>query len=147
MKYLSIKNTPDGLRLARCLIMSNITHKDLAVSDTNLIGVSKSTFVWEHFDSNSRWVAEWEEIYIPLDTIKLDPFAAMREGVSILIRGRGVVRIIGSEINTTSSHMYFKCRSDYCKYDVFVYPLDLTLDLTAIERGELDGVSIVEVEE
>ena len=155
MKYLRITNTPDGIRLARCLIGS-MTKSNRVLSGVSETEGEKFFIAWE--DSyGACWI---NSVLLPLDTIKLDPFAAMREGISVRAMYHGSfcyydgsddpsMQLIGtikmSEI--CGEQVVFKIRDYKTGEDGEFYSKEITIDLTAIERGELDGVSIVEVVE
>ena len=142
MKYLKITNTPDGLRLARCLVGSPC--KAQTASHKNeyygvIVGADSEIIV-----RNGKHLHSERYVDIPIDTLKLDPFAAMRYGVSVVgTDGCSIKGIIVSVSQYDPLHANRFCINNmmtFCQEEI-------TLDLSAIERGEVDGASVVEVGE
>ena len=140
MKYLKITNTPDGLRLARCLVGSPC--KAQTASHKNeyygvIVGADSEIIV-----RNGKHLHSERYVDIPIDTLKLDPFAAMRYGVSVVGK---------SELDCSIGHVSNINERPPCMVEVngegVYYLNEITLDLSAIERGEVDGASVVEVGE
>ena len=141
MKALKLSNTPEGLKLARCLFGSPIICQYGAIDNHESILCGQHTtetgasvfVVSSNFFLKFRGVGQ---IIIPIDTMVFDPFAAMREKVSIVECGfhayptKGFTTCI--EDNTLSIG---------CSFHAFIGDVTLDIDWAAT----LDGVEVVEL--
>jgi hypothetical protein len=141
MKYLKITNTSDGLRLARCLIGSPV-YRNRPI-DVTLIGTANNgaRFYYEYnqfldIGDNDRIIVDnTNEILLLIDTLKLDPFAAIANGVSIVVdfgiwgKERGIIGYPCKVFSSMLSGVMNK------------YPVSLNIEAAA----KLKGVEVVEL--
>jgi len=142
MRALKIKNTPDGLRLARCLVGS------CQENEMKLVGIdeqSKSPFMLVHTSLESIFPSTAEEIILPLSTLKLCPFVAMREGITVISFAYEIEDTMSGEIVSISTDRLDKSLSSIIMYNGDWFRCkdvsDITLDIEAACR--LDGVEEV----
>lgn len=93
MKYLKLTNTPECLKLAECLVGSPCTLSEFGLNEDHeclIVGVScygtapDNPFLGEDLITNpdhTGWFGN--EIILPLETLKLNPFKCMEYGVSV----------------------------------------------------------------
>ena len=133
MKALKLDGSKeDARRLARCLIGSKTLHGRILIgcvddAVNNFVIISMRGMSPEDFYTAT----------LPLDTLVLDPFAAMREGISVIADGEPTVldqckfgifgKYISARFGETTWHSY----------------KSITLDIEAACR--LDGVEEVEI--
>lgn len=141
MKYLELDaRHPECRGLARALVGS----PSIQVSDHMLIkGVDTEPLFgidYDVFITRDRSGYTWsEQIAIPIDTIKLCPFVAFREGVSVACKSvpslaKGVIESISTNRGFTDIVI-----GDYGAFDI----REITLDLERLPNG----ARIVEVSE
>lgn len=127
----------DARRVARCLVGS------ADVDGLKLIAVLSRVFVLENDDISVDPFETYHSIKIPIDTIELCPFTAMREGVEVFHQETNQCGLIESII--CGREVWLTQEGDESSIPFGVN--DLKLGLYQIERGELDGCEIVEVGE
>ncbi len=140
MKILKLdSNFKDARKIANCLIGTATTDKDDPFGHYgDLIYVSE---LHEEFVLENRFQTK-EIIYLHIGGLKFCPFMAMRERVQVdcqsidlpFLQERGT-------LNGSQNVNYFSLnKGDYYHFN------EIKLDLGPIERGELQGCEIVEVE-
>ena len=154
MKALKISNTVDGLRLARCLIGSKIYQYSyfdvfgdfvegfVVYSNTKiaLVGIrSNNKIIIEVAEGN----VDCESIILPIDTLVLNPFSAMREAISIRVTDAHKRETFTGSISNSgispAGEWCFGIASDSENMDY--YKEEITLDISA--ACILDGVEEV----
>lgn len=145
MKYLELDaRHPECHGLARALVGSLCALERVS----EYLGI----FTWAHSEANYPFgminqngaLLQGEVVYIPLDTIKLCPFVAMREGVELVVvsacgdKATGYIRAI--DTNTDYILVGNVC-FDWVENSHELSP-EITLDLDNLPKG----ARVVEVE-
>lgn len=128
----------DARKIANCLIGNATTDKDDPFGHYgDLIYISESN---QEFVLENRFHTK-EIIYLHIGDLKFCPFMAMREEVSVTAQSIDYpfVKRVGF-IDAVENRRFFRIgRAFFSKNEI-------KLDLGPIERGELQGCEIVEVE-
>jgi hypothetical protein len=153
MKYLELTNTKECMKLAECLIGSvviyhsnTIKHKYYELAHTANEADYRAFIIIGGRDPETgnsiHSFCNMNKILLPLDNLKLNPFKCMEHGVRVLGDSKVGVkeRDLICEIATYNSKDFAFVLGKYR----FVEE-NISLDLTVIENGEINGASIVEV--
>lgn len=124
MRYLKLDaRHPECHGLARALVGSPCKNFDGVYSgyDFELVGIAKG----KRFLIDSRFAIETDSIYLPIMSIKLCPYVAMREGVRV----KGVLR-----------ECEWDGTLDECNHGLFTFDTnfeisEITLDLDNLPKG------------
>ncbi len=141
MQVIRIKNTSErALALARCLIGSpTVSILNSKIGFLSGVESKNKIYPFIFYDEWTRYIG-FSEIIIPIETLKFDQFAAMREGDIPII-----VKSPLKDYTQTANNVFIAQYGPYILAGNGMKQRKITITLDLEAAAKLEGVSVEEI--